>query len=190
MAARLALIVAALIALSAVPAAAQEDICVDTAGQTYSGEICAVEAADRCIGTDFAGSKYCVLSDTLGGRPDPSKPQTFAPRTLGLAAYGEGVPTACTVELDRSRRTFRGTTTCTRAVTQSGQAWTSGGAAVTAPLCSGVRTTCSSAWTTPGPFAAMHYRVTLVAPRGQGWVAPPSECSGAGTDRLDCTFSW
>jgi hypothetical protein len=116
--------------------------------------------------------------------PPPPRDQT---RDVPLAAYGDSA-THCTVTLTKRARDFSGSTSCSQALTQTAQASTTGGAEVTAPLCSGVYAWCSSAGSTPGAYSTLRYRVTLTAPRGQGWAAPPTECAGAGTDRLDCTF--
>ena len=171
------------------PAHAQEDVCIDTAGLTWR-PYCVIEESDKCVSYDFAGSKYCVISDTLGYQPTPAGAKTGAPAEVALTAYGEGVPTTCTIDVIKGMRSFGGTTSCSRAVTQTAQASTSGGATVTGSLCSGFRASCTSSGTTIGPYATLRYRVTLVAPLGQGWVAPPSECAGAGTDKLDCTFTY
>ena len=121
---------------------------------------------------------------------DPSPPpQPTTTRAVVVAGYGEGA-TECTITLTKEARAFGGSTACNRAVQQTGQASTSGGASATGPLCSGLRTTCTSNGTTTGNFTTLKYRVTLLAPNGQGWVAPPSDCSGAGTDKLDCTFTF
>ena len=66
---------AALVALTAAPASAQQDVCVtyDFAGS----ELCALEETgavvwplaqqyDRCVTYDFAGSEFCVIGDTTG----------------------------------------------------------------------------------------------------------------------------
>jgi hypothetical protein len=114
-----------------------------------------------------------------------------------LLAYGEGV-TECTVQVEKNtpwlaieypRWNFGGTTSCNAAVQQSGQARL--GTTYTAPLCSGLRTTCTSiaGGTGNGPMAGtVTYDVTLTAPLGQGWVAAPSHCAGVGTDWLTCRF--
>ena len=66
---------ATLLALTAAPASAQQDVCVtyDFAGS----ELCVIEEtnaiawplireADPCITYDFAGSELCVIRDTIG----------------------------------------------------------------------------------------------------------------------------
>ena len=108
-------------------------------------------------------------------------------RTLAVATYGEGA-TECTISLNKGARSFRGTTSCTAAIEQTALASTSGGASVTGTSCSGLRTSCTSSGTTAGDYTTLTYRVSLRAPAGQGWVASPQECSGAGTDNLECEF--
>ena len=106
-------------------------------------------------------------------------------REFTVAAYGEGA-TTCTMRLERYGRSFAGSTACTAAIEQTGQASTDTGAA--GPLCSGTRNTCTSSGTAPSDFSRLRYRVTLRAPNGQGWAASPQECSGTGTDNLECEF--
>ncbi len=122
------------------------------------------------------------------GIQDPTNPDPGAIRRFALVAYGEGT-TECTVGVAKYRlydnTNFAGWTDCAVAVQQTGQISWAGGAG---PLCSGFVRSCKSDGSAPGRYPDVHYRVTLVAPRGQGWIAPPAECSGAGTDRLDCTF--
>ena len=126
-------------------------------------------------------------SIAVGPTPDPDA-EAASTRTFAVAAYGEST-TSCTITLDKGARSFRGATSCSRSLAQTAQASTSGGASVTGALCSGTRSSCSSSGTTTSAYTTLSYHVTLQAPAGQGWVAPPTECSGAGTDRLDCTFA-
>ena len=131
-------------------------------------------------------------------------PASALQNKIVLVAYGEGT-TTCTVTANNvhkmfwggeERYEFFGRTECSTAVQQSGQA-TLGNAdpslVEVAPLCSRFATTCSSAGAVQGPeyqqgVGGLGYRVTLVAPPGQGWVASPQQCAGAGTDNLTCTF--
>ena len=114
-------------------------------------------------------------------------------KEVQLVAYGEGV-TVCDVTVSLGRvaphlffppYAYEGETTCTAPIEQTGRAWTS---LETGPLCSTVGMICRSAGESMGGSWAK-YHVTLRAPRGQGWIAVPDDCSGAGTDNLDCTFT-
>ena len=147
---------------------------------------------DVCITYDFAGSRYCVVEDTLATVENPPSvtpphPDHVTPRFSAITAAGTGA-TYCTVRLDKKARDFMGMTACSTPVRQSAQATASGGATATGSSCSGTFTTCTSwGWTT-ADFTTLTYRISVQAPAGQRWVAPPSECTGAGTDQLDCTF--
>ena len=144
----------------------------------------------------FRASLAAVVAGLLLAVPGTARGNMIAHE---LVAYGEGA-TTCTITMQKRRALFSqaiwdfyGQTDCSVAVEQTGHAvletqWerADGG------LCSGVRKTCWSGQ----PFAdccgtlspPMEYRVTLRAPSGQGWVASPDACSGAGTDNLVCTF--
>ena len=116
-------------------------------------------------------------------------------RKAVVAAYGEG-STTCTLSVTKQIRPgtgwtwdFEGATDCSVPVEQTGQAAMTGESTITAPLCSGVRASCRSAGSGTGfSYTGVEYRVMLRAPRGQGWIASPEQCSGAGTDLLTCTF--
>ena len=109
-----------------------------------------------------------------------------------VVAYGEGV-TTCEITLYRDivkvfsyAYHYNGSTSCSTAVQQTGFGWTElhdddGN------FCSGFRTTCGSGGESFGEVA--HYDVTITAPRGQGWVTVPEDCSGVGTDNLRCNFA-
>jgi hypothetical protein len=163
---------AALAALPAPPAGAQEE--------------------DVCIVYDFAGSRYCVVEDTLATVENPPAvtpphPDHVTPRLFTVAAAGAGA-TYCTIRLDKKARDFFGQTACSTPVKQTAQAFASGGATASGSECSGTFTICASwGWTT-ADFTTLTYRMTIEAPPGQRWTAPLPECSGSGTAQLDCTF--
>ena len=116
-----------------------------------------------------------------------------------MVAYGEGV-TRCGVDLEKRSFPltpfglweFRGFTSCTAALQQSGHAWltTDEGVVWDAAVCSQVATQCSSGrgGRGYGPSGTLAYDVHLTAPRGQGWISAPSHCTGIGTDNLRCRF--
>ena len=172
------LLLATGLALSWVPAAEAQDVpCVCPPGQ-------------YCANPPIA---TCLVQETVGPQRAPRAGDATAKRGVAVA-YGEGT-TRCTITALREQRIgtantwdFEGYTSCTATISQSGQAWLSGAGTAFAPLCSGVRSWCRSEGAATGNYSDVHYRVTLVAPLGQGWVASPEECSGAGTDRLECTF--
>ena len=125
---------------------------------------------------------------------DPRNPRIGIHRRFVLTAYGEGV-TTCQVGAVMNftaaeGRHFSGWTECSAPVEQTGRAsWFGAGVpTVTGPLCSTFGTYCTSSGNADDRYTDLRYRVTLVAPRGQGWAASPEQCSGAGTDQLDCTF--
>ena len=172
------LLLATGLALSWVPAAEAQDVpCVCPPGQ-------------YCANPPIA---TCLVNETVGPQRAPRPGDATATRAAAVA-YGEGT-TRCTFSLAREQRIgtantwdFEGYTSCTSAIAQTGQAWLTGAGTAFAPLCSGTRYGCSSAGSATGNYTGMRYRVTLVAPAGQGWIASPEQCSGAGTDRLECTF--
>jgi hypothetical protein len=109
-------------------------------------------------------------------------------REVRLAAYGAGV-TTCDISVTRTMYRlvepnwyFAGSTRCSVAVRQTGEA-SSGGSF--GPLCSQFAATCESSGSTYRTSDVV-YRVTLVAPPGQAWLAVPADCTGAGTDNLTC----
>ena len=115
-------------------------------------------------------------------------PEGATAKRSAVAAYGTGT-TSCTINATRTGSSFEGTTDCSGAVLQTAQATMTGPSpAVTGPLCTGLRASCRSAGSGSGAYTDVSYRITLVAPLGQGWIASPKECSGAGTDRLECRF--
>jgi hypothetical protein len=122
----------------------------------------------------------------------PAAARDLPSKEIVLTAYGAAT-TVCNVSVSMSRVypnvffppfRFSGETTCTAPVRQSGQAWTE---LASGNLCSTFGMTCRSAGESMGG-QTVRYRVTLTAPPGQGWIAPPDECTGAGTDKLACTF--
>ncbi len=149
----------------------------------------------RCLACEQP--RPIALMEILEGAVDPSSVREAADtttRTSAVVAYGEGA-TRCTITVTKTavggsttEWSFSGSTSCDRPLEQTGQARMVGAGTVWAPLCSGTRASCSSGGTATGAYTDVEYHVTLLAPAGQGWVAPPAECSGAGTDRLDCTF--
>lgn len=129
-------------------------------------------------------------------------PASALQNKITLVAYGEGT-TTCVVTANTAHRMFwggeqrydfLGRTECSVPVEQSGQAWLAGALPEYGPLCSGFRTTCSSSgWVQGEEYAqgvdGVRYRVHLIAPHGQGWLAAPDNCSGVGSDNLTCTFT-
>lgn len=121
-----------------------------------------------------------------------------------LTAHGEGT-TTCTISVYHSvwptfifplgsgnEHEFGGNTSCDVPVQQTGEATLphETGPTASAGLCSGFVKQCRSettVWDSEYSDPVSYY-VTLIAPRGQGWVAAPDECSGGGTDNLKCTF--
>ena len=113
-----------------------------------------------------------------------------------LVAYGMGTPTTCTITVEKFDMWFKdyfeffGKTDCSVPVQQSGQAWMGGMSMEEYGWpCSGFTASCSSGGSAQGNYNRVYYHVTLIAPYGQGWVAHPEQCSGAGSDNLECTFS-
>ncbi len=109
---------------------------------------------------------------------------------VALVAYGEGT-TTCTVTVTATNYAFStwnkgsGVTSCSVALEQTGSLSTGGS-------CGGFIARCEASGTFQDEADqgfTTHFRVTLVAPLGQGWLAPADKCSGVGTDRLACTFS-
>ena len=118
-------------------------------------------------------------------------------RKAAVAAYGEGAPTSCEFTVRKQLRfgtsnewEFSGETSCTAALQQTGRARVFGPAGTYyGTSCSAFATTCRSYGFVRGNYTDVAYHVILVAPRGQGWLAPAGlDCSGAGTDRLECTL--
>jgi hypothetical protein len=122
--------------------------------------------------------------------------------TAVFAAYGTGTTTCrVTVTKEEGRNlwtggehatNYHGNTDCDRAIQQTGQAWVPN-SPLMGELCSGVRASCHSGedlwggvetWRDP-----THYRVNLIAPHGQGWLAVPEGCSGVGSDNVTCVFT-
>ena len=87
--------------------------------------------------------------------------------------------------------TVDGRTTCTAAVQQTAQVSGTDNVFNTTEygyVCSRFSTTCQSSVDMDEYPQVIRYHVKVIAPLGQGWVAVPDECSGAGTDNLTCTF--
>jgi hypothetical protein len=126
---------------------------------------------------------------------DPTNPRIGIHRRSVVAAYGEGA-TTCQIGAVMNftasvGRHFSGWTECSADIQQSGVAsWSGAGVpTVTGPLCSAFGKHCTSSGDASDSYTDIRYRVTLRAPAGQGWSVPPGlECSGAGTDYLQCTL--
>lgn len=167
---------------------------VVVAGVVVAGALAGLLASAH--GASACGSPPICNGSDPGPKIEWAVDQTQNPtvRSSVLVAYGEGT-TTCTVKVSRSLRAgtldtwdFEGATDCSVPLPQTAQAWMTGESTVFGPLCSGVRASCRSAGSAVGDYRGVGYHVTLVAPLGQGWIASPAECSGAGTDNLDCTF--
>jgi hypothetical protein len=124
--------------------------------------------------------------------PAQARETQLPTKEIQLVAYGEGT-TICNVTVSMGRiyphlffppYSFQGETNCSAAVQQTGHAWSGDASGNT---CSTFGTTCRSGGEVMGAFA-VGYDITVTAPRGQGWVALPDDCSGAGTDFLRCHF--
>lgn len=132
-------------------------------------------------------------------------PASALQHKVPVVAYGQGT-TKCTITVNsvhrefwggEQRYDFFGRTECDAAVEQSGQAWLNHdnpSLVATAPLCSGFRAACESRGFVQGEDYAIgtgpaSYRITMIAPRGQGWVTAPNDCEGVGSDNLTCTFT-
>ena len=124
-----------------------------------------------------------------------------------FVAYGEGL-TRCTIQVEKvmdggflvynngfghqEDYEWWGETTCDRPLEQTAQASL---ADLVSPMCSGIRTTCSSGgevrfeYTPERRSEPTEYRITLRAPRGQGWIGAPTDCMGVGTDNLQCVLT-
>ncbi len=131
-------------------------------------------------------------------------------RRVVLVATGEAT-TTCTIAMEQVEYAwsdmfeFTASTDCDVPVQQTAHAWLPYGCCLDTigadgGVCSAFRTWCASGLgevQEPNQYSPMRYEVTLVAPRGQGWVGiaetpwwpgPYDECSGVGTDNLKCLF--
>ena len=120
-----------------------------------------------------------------------------------FVAYGEGL-TNCRIETVRysysglttggeNYQSYLGETDCSVPVEQTVHATVaaSGGQpGLDGGVCAAVTTRCVSGeediYDDNG--APMVLQVSLRAPRGQGWLGAPTNCSGVGTDNLRCEF--
>ena len=135
-------------------------------------------------------------------------PQFAVPATAVqevFVAYGTGA-TACDItvakrtgwtdptDLNKYGTMIRGVTDCSAPVAQTGHATVPASGsypALDGGLCSATRTVCSSGgtWMNILHNQPVTYRMSLRAPVGQGWIGAPTNCSGIGTDNLNCTFT-
>jgi hypothetical protein len=120
-----------------------------------------------------------------------------------FVAYGEGA-TTCTIEVERATykgittggenyQSYLGETDCNVPLEQTSHATVPASGsepAMDGGLCSGIRASCASGEEDipEGNSASMVYRMSVRAPRGQGWLGAPVNCSGVGTDNLQCEF--
>ncbi len=129
----------------------------------------------------------------LASAPEDEVPEHRVMRESFVVSYGTG-ETHCTISAYKDPGgwnwdEFEGITDCNHRVQQTAQTSVVGpSGTVSGPLCSGSQWRCRSAGTAYGTFDDVRYQISIVAPYGEGWIAAPSECSGAGTDNLKCTF--
>ena len=140
---------------------------------------------------------FCAFA----GVTAPASAEQRARDIIPVVAYGEGT-TTCTVTIEHTATLVtmpdippsydvHGYTQCDRAVQQTARV--SHAEALRDPvygaLCSAFATSCSSSVSGYGFAGVVTYKVTLRAPAGQGWITAPGECSGVGTDNLQCSFT-
>src|SRR5688572_5182833 len=125
-----------------------------------------------------------------------------AAETEVFVAYGED-NTVCTIQVSKlilnwshpeTTAMVQGHTDCNVALEQTARAWMDPSAI--SPGADGGVSSCfsqscgSAEWVDGGDTwpEPVQYRLRLRAPAGQGWIGSPVNCSGIGTDNLDCTF--